>query len=232
MRACVLGVCSAGAGGPGCEPQEILLHQRHQPLVRQVPGGRHQQVGRRVHAGVIAADHVLVEALHRLRRAQNRLAQRVVFPEIGREDLVDQVVGAVRLHLDLFQDDALFLLDILVAEQRVQHQVGQHVESLRQVLVQHLGVETDQFLGGEGVQIAADRIHRARDILGGPAGGALEQHVLDEVRDAVLFAVFAPRTRADPDAHGDGTHVRHGLGDDAHAVCQRSHFDISRGGDR
>ena len=57
------------------------------------------------------------------------------------------------------------------------------------MLVEHLGVEADQFLGGEGVQIAADGIDRARDIFGRAVGGALEEHVLDEVRDAVLLGV-------------------------------------------
>ncbi len=57
------------------------------------------------------------------------------------------------------------------------------------MLVEHLGVEADQLLGGEGVQIAADGIDRARDVFGGTARGALEQHVLDEMRDAVLLGV-------------------------------------------
>jgi hypothetical protein len=143
---------------------------------------------------------------------------------------VDQVVRAVRLHLDFFQDDALFLVDVLVAEERMEHQVGDHIEGQRQVLVEHLGVEADQFLGGEGVQVAAHRIDGAGDIFGGAVGGALEQHMLDEVRDAVLLGIFAAGAGADPDAHGDGAHVRHGLGDHAHAIRQRGHFDVAHGG--
>ena len=59
---------------------------------------------------------------------------------------MDQVIRTIRLHLDLFQNDALLLLDVLFAEQRMQHQVRQNVEGQRQVLVQHLGVEADQLL--------------------------------------------------------------------------------------
>src|SRR2546430_11741762 len=44
-------------------------------------------------------------------------------------------------------------------------------------------------------------IDRARDLLGRPVGGPLEQHVLDEVRDPVLLRRFAPRTRPYPDPH-------------------------------
>ena len=97
------------------------------------------------------------------------------------------------------------------------------------MLVEHLGVEADQFLGGEGVEIAADGIHRARDIFGRALRRALEQHVLDEVRDAVLFGGFAPRTGADPDSHRHGTHVRHGFGNHADAVGERGHFNVAHG---
>ena len=38
--------------------------------------------------------------------------KRMVLPEILGEQLVDQVVGRVLDHLDLFEDDLLFALDI------------------------------------------------------------------------------------------------------------------------
>ena len=124
----------------------------------------------------------------------------MVLPETAREDLVNQVLGVVRLHLQLFQDDALLLLDVLVMEQRMQHQVRKDVEDQRQVLVQHLGVEADHLLGREGVQVASDGVHRAGDVLRRAAGGPLEYHVLDEVRDAVLFGRLLAASGAHPDA--------------------------------
>ena len=169
---------------------EMLARQVHHALVRQIAGRREQQIRRRIDRAIVTPNHLAVETLHRFARAQNRLAQRMILPEIRREDLVDQIIRTVRLHLELFEDHAFFLVDILVAEHAVQHQVGQNIHGERQVLVQHLRVEAHQFLGGEGVQIAADGVHRARDLLGGPVGGALEQHVLDEVREAVLLLRF------------------------------------------
>ena len=94
---------------------------------------------------------------------------------------MDQVIGTVGLHLQFFQDDALFLIDILGPEHRVKHQVGENVHGEREVLVEHFGVEAHQFLRGEGIEIAPDRVHRARDIFGRAAGGAFEKHMLDEV---------------------------------------------------
>ncbi len=44
--------------------------------------------------------------------------------------------------------------------------------------------QTDLF-AGEGVEIAADGVDLAGELLGGAGSGALEDHVLDEVGDAV-----------------------------------------------
>ena len=47
---------------------------------------------------------------------------------------------------------------------------------------------------------------------------ALERHVLDEVREAVLVGALVARARSDPDAERRGRDVRHRLGGDGEAV--------------
>ena len=63
--------------------------------------------------------------------------------------------GLIRFHLDLFENDALLLLDVALAKQRIQHQICEHVQSKRQVLIQNLGIEADQFFTGKRVESAA-----------------------------------------------------------------------------
>ena len=70
--------------------------------------------------------------------------------------------------------------------------------AIGQVFVEHLGVEANHLFGGEGVEIAADRIDRTRDVFGRPVGRAFEEHVLDEVREAVFFGGFAAGTARNP----------------------------------
>ena len=108
----------------------------------------------------------------------------MVGPEILGEQLVDEVVGRVLDHLDLFEDDLLFALDVVGTEPRVHDDVRQDVDGKRQVLVEDLDVVAGVFLGGEGVHLAADRIDRLGDVLGRPRRRALEEHVLHKVRDA------------------------------------------------
>ncbi len=157
----------------------------------QIAGGRDQQVGRCVNAAIVILHHRLIEALDGLARTENRLAERVVLPEVRRKDLVDKIIGAVRVHLDFFEDYAFFLLDVLIAKCGIQHEIAQHVHSDRQMFVEHLGVEADHLLGGESVEITADRIDGTRDVLGRPVRRALEQHVLNEMRDTIFFRGLA-----------------------------------------
>ena len=73
----------------------------------------------------------------------------MAFPEVLREDLVDEIVGRVLDHLDLFEDHLLLALDLVGGKRRTQHDVREQVDGERQVLVEHLDVVAGVFLGGE-----------------------------------------------------------------------------------
>ena len=72
----------------------------------------------------------------------------------------------------------------------------EHVDRERQVLVEHLDVVARVFLGGERVHLAADRVDGLRDVLGAARRRALEEHVLDEMRDAALLLPARGASRA------------------------------------
>ena len=110
----------------------------------------------------------------------------MAIPELLREHLVHQIVGGVLHHLDLFEDDALLALDVGGCQRRTHDHVGQQIDGQRQVLVEHLDVVAGVFLGGKRVELTADRIDRLGNDLRRSARRALEQHVLDEVRDSRL----------------------------------------------
>jgi hypothetical protein len=163
----------------------------HQPGVLQIPRGRNDDVVRRIPRVKAFEKRVPRKLRHRFGRAQNRQAQGMSAPEILREHFVDHAFGIVLVHLDLFEDYLLFLGDVRFIEPWTQHQVGEHVEGDRQVLVEHFRVEASHLLCREGIEHPAQRVHRLRDLLGRAPLGALEHHVLDEVRDPVAFRRFA-----------------------------------------
>jgi hypothetical protein len=156
----------------------------------------------------------------------------MILPEALREQLVHQHVRIVLVDLDLFQNHAALALDVRQAQDRVQHQVGQHIQGDGHMVGQRLDVEADGLLAGEGVQVAADRVHLAGNVLRGAGACALEEHVFHKVRDAVGLRRLAPRAGLDPYAHGHGTQMFHALGQDDQAVRQYGAAKVSLGGHR
>ena len=197
--------------------------------VLEVAGRRDDEVRGDVGVGEVAAKRRLVERRHRLRLAEDRPAEWMLRPEPAGEDLVDEIVGRVLDHLDLFEDDFLLALDFGRVERRSGDEIREHVHGHRQVLVEHLDVVAGVFLRGERVEVAADRVDLLGDVLGGAGGRALEEHVLHEVGDAFVSGGLVPRTAAEPYADAHRPHVGHPLGEQAKSVGQDVADD---GGDR
>ena len=169
-------------------------------FVIKVSGRGDDQVAGSEAFSVMTGHHGALEAFHRVARAKNRFAEGVIFPETLREDFVHKIVGTVFVHLDFFEDHAALAGDVVNVEYGMQHQVTQDVECDGNVLIENLDVEADTFLGSECVHVAADGVHLTSDRFRGAVLGALEHHVLDEVRDSVPFRVFIAGTGFEPDA--------------------------------
>src|SRR6185369_9418910 len=191
------------------EGREFLLYQVHEPVVLQVPGDRDNHVVGNEEAPVIVEQDLLLKPLDRILGAENRLAQRMIFPEVLRENLMHEVVGIVLVHLDLFEDYSAFALQLSRIKNRIQYEVTQDVECLRQVFVEDLHVKADTFLCSERIHVAADGIYFARNLLRIPVLRSLEHHVFREVRNAVPLRILMTRTSFNPDTNGHRTHVRH-----------------------
>jgi hypothetical protein len=56
--------------------------------------------------------------------------------------------------------------------------------------------------------------------------GALEHHVLDEMRNSGLVRLLFTRAGADPQAHRDAADVRHPFSDNAYTIGQDLAFDF------
>jgi len=227
-----VGVGDAFAGA-GRKRVEGMLNLGDEGVMVDVAGGGEDHVWWGEAAGILVEDDLLGEAADGLCGAEDGAAEGVALPEILGEELVDEVVGVVFVDLDLFEDDALFLGDVVGREGGVQDEVGEEVERGGDVFVEDLDVETDGLFAGEGVEIATDGVDFAGEVLGGAGGGALEDHVLDEVRDAVGGGGLVAGAAVDPDTHGDGAEVGHALGEDQEAVGERGLADVAgvrRGG--
>ena len=140
------------------------------------------------------------EGLHRLGRAEDRAADRLVAERGFGETVEDDVVGRVVRGADLLQDHVLLALELLGVELGLGQDVGKDVDGQRHVVAQHAGVEGGRLDAGGGVDLAADILDLRGDLPGAAPLGALERHMFEQMRDAVLVVGFVAGARFDPDA--------------------------------
>ncbi len=199
----------------------------HDGVVVEIAGSGHDHRLRAVLAAVEAVDRRAADALDRVDRAEDGAAQRGVAEHRRGELVVDDVAGVVVVHGDLLEDDAALGLDVLGADQRIGHHVADDVDGQRQVDVEHPRVVAGVLLGGEGVQVASDRLDGGGDLHRGPRARALEQQVLEVVGRAHLGAGLVAGADVHPHTERDRADARHLLGDHAQAAREGGAADES-----
>ena len=68
--------------------------------------------------------------------------------------------------------------------------------------------------------MAAERVDRLGNVLRGPRGRALEEHVLDEMRDAALLIGFVAGAAGQPDPDRHGSDRVDTFGDETETVVE------------
>ena len=124
-----------------------------------------------------------------------------------------EVVRRVLDHRDLLEDDLSFGVDI--RERRPEDHVRHDVERALEPVVRDSGVENGRLPRGRRVQLSSELVEDLRDLLRRVARRALEEQVLDEVRDARARDGLVPGAGPDPEPERDRAHTRDALGDDA-----------------
>src|SRR2546430_10830179 len=73
--------------------------------------------------------------------------------------------------------------------------------------------------------LAADRLYLLDDFARGTSRGALECHVLEQMRDAMLVRLFVAATDAGPDPERRGLQMRHAIGNHGEAGGKLGNID-------
>ena len=165
------------------------------------------------------------EGRHRVHRAEDGPAERVVAPELRRELVGHHGLGAVLVGQDLLAHDRALALDLRLVEARAAHDVGHHLDRLRQVFGEHAGGVADLLARRERVEVTAERLEARGDRARVARGRALEHHVLDEVRDPELLARLVARAGAKPRAERQRAPVGQRLGQHGEPVREHGLVD-------
>ena len=130
----------------------------------------------------------------------NFKAERVP-PEDGLgEQVVYLVAGLVVVHRDLFENHPALGLHVGGGEHGVGDEVADDVHGQLYVRVEHPRVVARVLLGGERVGLPTDGLDLGGDLQRAAPLGALEEQVLQEMRDARLHRRLVAGANADPDA--------------------------------
>jgi hypothetical protein len=137
----------------------------------------------------------------------------------------DDVVRGVLGLADLLQHDRPLAVQFGAVEGRVHHHIADDIHSQRQILLQHLGVIGGVLARRIGVERAADGLDLLGDVLRAAPRRAFEQHMLDQMGDAVDGGVFLARAGAKPEPDRGGLDMVDAVRDHAQAVVEGGQAD-------
>ncbi len=101
------------------------------------------------------------------------------------EFIMDKVVRTVLDVANFLQDDEFFLFEVLRIEARIADKVGEHIDSLFEMFVQHTSVKAGMLLAREGIEVPTEGFERPRDLASAVTPSTLKHHVFDEMRDTI-----------------------------------------------
>ena len=200
---------------------EHALSLAHDRVVAEIAGGgQHHAIGAVV--GVQEATKVFRgEARHAFGRPEDGPANGLGRERRLLQKLVDELIRAVARSRDLLQDHFALALQLVFRVERRLQDVGKNIEREANILFQHAGIVGRGFEAGRRIEFAADRLDLFRDGNGRAPCGALERHVLEEMRDAVLVRRFVACPGTNPDPERNRLDVRHVMRHDPQAVGKR-----------
>ena len=189
-------------------PDEQLARQIQDVGLAHVPDDDQHAVRRLVPAPVEGENPVASERADALLRADDRPPVRML-AERGGEKLSRQLArGRVEAPLDLLAHHFDLAPQLLGIERGGSDRVGEHVHALREELAGDHHVVDGLVEAGPGVDLAAGLLDVARDLSRPAPRGALEEHVLVQVRQAGLAGQLVGAAHPDPHLHrSDGSGV-------------------------
>ena len=166
--------------------------------------------------------HILAaKPANRLLVAGDIAAERLIAPHGAVEQEVHQVRRRVFGLAQFLEDHPPLLFDIPGVEARAQKHIGQHIHRAVEMDIGDFSVVDGRLEAGICIQNAADALDRVGDQLGGWASlAALEQQMLDEVRDPVVRFILIAGSDVDPHSDRDRPDMAHLFGHDPDAVRQ------------
>ena len=156
------------------------------PRLRRVKcaGHHHDQVVGHVTRVVVTEEVVARQGGEHLPVADDGMTVAMLAERRGEQGLAQAVIRIVLTHVDLAQDNLAFPRHFLCRQRGVKHGVREDVDRDSSVLGGQIHVVNRSIKRRVRIDVPAMRLNGQRNLTAGTAGCALEQHVLQEMRQA------------------------------------------------
>jgi hypothetical protein len=205
---------------PGLDPRKSRLNARQQFVLVHRARRRDDDPLGRVQQPPPVPDGRRRRWRERAALSEDRPPERLVAEGLGLGEIENAVVRRIRGLRDLGGDHALLPLQLVSVQRRTQNQVGNHFDGEWDRPLERAHLVTCPLVTRGGVDRAADVL----DVLGkrfrAPSAGALEHHMLQQVRPARPARVLPTRAAADDQRQGERLVLGAGLADHANAAGQ------------
>jgi len=179
--------------------------------VRSSTGRGHNHIGRAVVTRHVGAQACRVEGTHSLRGAENRTANRLEGKCRFLQAVEHKIVGSILGRANFLYDHVLLAPQFLRIESWVGQDIGQNIEGERYVRPKHAREIARRFGACCGIEVPAYGFDRFSDLPRCASFGALESHVFEQVRNAVLVRLLVSAPGSDPHAEGRRFKMRHSI---------------------
>src|SRR5690242_14178556 len=140
------------------------------------------------------------------------------WPECPSVELEYKIVRRVGHAVDFFEHDVALRLQITLPKKRPAHQIGQDLQGQRKIGIEDVCLIAGIVSPGEGVESPTSHLQLEGQLPSASALGALEHHVLEEMRDAELAGGLVRAGGADVNTDRGGADTREPLAKHHQAV--------------
>jgi hypothetical protein len=170
--------------GAGRSLRPSRLDLREHVGGHDVPHDEEEDVVRRVTLAVVAHDVLALKRVEDVAVADDREAIRAARVSGLEEPAARAATGVVVAHVHLAADDVELLLQLVVGQRGVLHDVAEHVHGDARAGVRGINVIHRAVEARVGVHVAADVLHLAVNLPRRTRGRAFEEHVFQHMAQA------------------------------------------------
>mmetsp|Transcript_29054 Transcript_29054/g.53396 ORF Transcript_29054/g.53396 Transcript_29054/m.53396 type:complete len:452 (-) Transcript_29054:12-1367(-) len=168
------------------------------------------------------------DAANVLLRTKDGTTKRGVLESSSMEVVKDLLVGLLVNLLHFPEDDAALTVDGLLIKLGVQKNVGEDIDSVRDILAHNLGIVAGLLTASVSIELTTHVLNLDLKVTNSALLGTLEEKVLKEVSGTIVSIILKPASRVNPNTNGGGLSKRDVLSGNPQTVGKSGNLGLRK----